>query len=227
MKFILNKLLMVAALFVFIALGVWILPDETPDSSVNVIKEGDHYQAISSTSIDESDFVVFFWYGCPHCLKAYEAMDAYDFSGKAKSRGLSIRKVPATGNPQWLYHAQLFYALDGAGMSNEGHMSIMRLIQSTGAKSDGPLKRLLEKAIPDEQLRNPFFRVTPEWVLAKMKSKAVSRKIEAGSLLANSAKIKGVPDILVKGKNLVTLGNGVSYADLPVIALKFADEVKP
>jgi thiol:disulfide interchange protein DsbA len=227
MKFRLNKILIGLSLLVLMALVIGLIPEQRTESFITQIKEGDHYRPISSVSIDDTDFVIFFWYGCSHCLKAYEAMDSHDFEGKAKSKGFSIRKVPASGNPQWLYHAQLFYALDGAGMSHEGHLSIMKMIQSNGAKSDDRLRRLLIKILNEERVRNPSFPATPEWVLKKMKSKAVALKVEEGAFLASAAEIKGVPQILVKGKYLVSLGNGVSYADLPVIALKLADEVKP
>lgn len=227
MKFTLNKILAGSILLVLGILAIGLIPGQPSGSSITEIKVGSHYEKVSDQPLEKADMVIFFWYGCPHCLKGYEAMDAFGFEEKSKLAGLTTRKVPATGNPQWLYHAQLFHALDRAGMSHEGHMAIMKLIQATGARSDGPLMRVLDKALPDERIRNPAFNVTSSWIIAQMKSKAVERRIDADTRLANAVGIKGVPDILVNGKYLVTLGNGVGYSDLPVIALKLASEMTP
>jgi protein dithiol oxidoreductase (disulfide-forming) len=198
------------------------LPAPLPEAKVSAITEGDQYHRIAKDPITSTDITMFFWYGCPHCYRVYQAMERDGFYESAKSAGFSVRKVPVAMNQDWLEHAKLFYAFDSQGLSREGHMEAMREIQATSAVSGSALDRVIERVLIFEKNNHPEFNANLSEIKSFMASKKLERLLKRDGLLVNQAKLKGVPTFLVNGVFIATLGSGIGYADLPAIALKLA-----
>lgn len=198
------------------------LPAPLPDAKVGAITEGNQYHRVANDPITSTDITMFFWYGCPHCYRVYQAMERDGFYENAKSAGLSVRKVPVALNQDWLEHAKLFYAFDSKGLSREGHLEVMKEIQATRAVSGSALDRVIERVISFEKKAHPEFTANLGDIKLLMASKQVERILKKDGALVNQARLKGVPTFLVNGEFIATLGSGVGYADLPAIVLKLA-----
>lgn len=198
------------------------LPAPLPEAKVESIAEGDQFHRIANDPITSTDITMFFWYGCPHCYRVYEAMARDGFFEAAKSAHLSVRKVPVALNKDWVEHAKLFYAFDDKGLSFEGHMEAMKAIQRTRAVNGSALDRVIEVVLSHEKKSHPNFSADLSEIKALMASKKIEHRLKKDHLLVNQAQLKGVPTFLIKGLFTATLGSGIGYADLPAIALKLA-----
>jgi hypothetical protein len=198
------------------------LPAPLPEAKVDAITEGEQYHRIAKDPITSTDITMFFWYGCPHCYRVYQAMERDGFYESAKLAGLIVRKVPVALNQDWLEHAKLFYAFESKGLSREGHMEAMKEIQATRAVSGSALDRVIERVLSFEKKAHPEFSVNLSEIKLLMASKKVQRLLERDGALVSQAQLKGVPTFLVNGVFTATLGSGVGYADLPAITLKLA-----
>ncbi len=220
----LYKLAAIIGLLILMLMGLASLPYEPPKSNIRSIEAGEHYQQVSESPLTKTDITIFFWYGCPHCLKVYQAMDMHGFFGEAKQHGLTVRKVPVALNPTWGEHAKLFHAFELKGLSVDGHLNAMRKIQMIGATSGEDLDKVIKAVIHRESSRNPNFKTDLAAIRKLMESDRVSRMMAQDARLASQAKLQGVPTFLIKGLYTSTLGSGIGYSDLPAIALKLASD---
>ena len=218
----LYKLTAVIALLILMLMGLASLPYEAPKSNVTSVKAGEHYQQVSQSPLTKTDITIFFWYGCPHCLKVYQAMDMHGFSEEVRQHGLTVRKVPVALNPNWVDHAKLFHAFEISGLSDDGHLDAMRKIQRSSATSGIRLDSVIKSVIDAEKANNPNFNASFHTIRELMDSDRVKRLMANDARLASQVKLQGVPTFLVKGMYTSTLGSGIGYSDLPAIALKLA-----
>lgn len=218
-----NLYVLILGLILLMAIAASPLLFSSGPSEHGALSEGDHFKRISATAITDERAVMFFWYGCPHCLKTYEAMDAADFNTQIGKSGIVLHKIPVVANQTWELHARLFYALDDEGLSHEGHMQIMELIQRLGASTDSGLRKVVGRVVRDEPTRNPEFSATVDSIMNAMSGPKVSRRLNKDKLLTNQSSIQGVPAIVVDGQFLVTLSGSVRYRDIPTIIRHLLD----
>ncbi|WOF81421.1 thioredoxin domain-containing protein (plasmid) [Pseudomonas sp. FeN3W] len=215
-----DKLLIAGVLGAIALFGLSLLPGTPSSSDISSPIQGTHYTNVSEEPLVKDDVVLFFWYGCPHCKKAYEVMEFTGFEESLAASGKKLRKIPVAANETWALHAKLFYALDKAGLSSEGHGQVMQLIQDMGANKEKDLPKVIDRVIADEKARNEKFKSTTKDILSELDSSYVNRKMSEGSKVAEASKIQGVPAMLVNGTSSITLGGAVTYIDFPVVALK-------
>lgn len=173
-----------------------------------------------------ADAVLFFWYGCPHCLKLEEHFKKIDFSGTAGSlvtpaghTAIFIR-VPAVLNSSWELDARVYYSLQQLGFSEEGHYRVMKQYVKDRPTDLESLKALLMSGVLDkERETNPQFRSTVDQVMSQLYTPAIDTKISESRQLTQAIGLEGVPSILVGKDKLLELGAGLGYHDLMTTTL--------
>lgn len=215
-----DKLLIASVIGAIALFGLSLLPGTPSSSDISTPIQGTHYTNVSESPLVKDDVVLFFWYGCPHCKKAYEVMEFSGFEKSLAASGKNLRKIPVAANETWSLHAKLFYAFDKAGLSPEGHGQVMQLIQDTGANKESDLPKVIDRVIAEEKVRNENFKSTTRDILSDLNSSYVQRKMSEGAKVAEASKIQGVPAMLVNGVSAITLGGAVTYIDFPAVALK-------
>lgn len=220
-----NKLAI--SFFLILALGALSAFMRAPKvSSIEDIDPGKFYETISESPIVKEDFIVFFWYGCPHCLNSYSEMISSGFIEKVKSESMTIRKIPATFGSVWTLHARMFYALDAFGMSDDGHVLVMKSFQKRPSNTIDQVKRLISDMRDKYGNENRDFSYDDEEILKDMFSPRVNQLIETdGHIIAKSG-LSGVPSVLVSGRHRVNLSLSVNYRDLPTVSYLLATEAK-
>lgn len=182
------------------------------------VVEGAHYTQLTNEPIVDEKAIMFFWYGCSHCLKTHEAMEQASLKADLDQRQTRLTRYPMGGNPVWDLHARLYYELERVGLSDDGHHQVMQLIQSSRANRESDIPDVLSRVFRDEIKRNPEFKSPDiEVVMRGMNSQQTQRKLDKGNELASIIGIQGVPSFLINGTQRIQLGNGVGYIDVPKI----------
>ena len=168
-----------------------------------------------------ADAVLFFWYGCPHCLKLEEEFRKVDFSGSASilvtpaGHTAFVKRVPAVLSNSWELDARLYYALQQLGFSEDGHYRVMKQYRKNRPTDLESLKSLLMSGVLDkERETNPVFRSTADQVIGLLYTSGVDTKISESRQLTQAISLEGVPSILVGKDKLLELGSGFDYHDL-------------
>jgi thiol:disulfide interchange protein DsbA len=173
-----------------------------------------------------ADAVLFFWYGCPHCLKLEEEFRQIDFSGTASSsvtpagHTAIFTRVPAVLDSSWELDARVYYSLQQLGFSEAGHYRVMKRYVKDRPTDLESLKELLMSGVLEkERETNPLFRSTADQVISQLYTPAIDTKISESRKLTQAIGLEGVPSILVGKDKLLELGGGLGYHDLMMSAL--------
>lgn len=173
-----------------------------------------------------ADAVLFFWYGCPHCLKLEEELRRVDFSGTAGSlitpsgRTAIVTRVPAVLSNSWELDARVYYSLQQLGFSEEGHYRVMKRYVKNRPTDLESLKAMLMSGVLDkERETNPLFRSTADQVMSQLYTPAIDAKISESRQLTQAIGLEGVPSMLVGKDKLLELGSGLGYHELTMTTL--------
>lgn len=146
---------------------------------------------MSTESTSKIEVVEFFSYACPHCNELHPHLDKW--SAKLPS-DVVFKRVPVVFNPFYQVMAKLFYSLEITGDLARLDSAVFNAIHDKG------LKLVDEKSVTD-------------WVVSQgvdgrkfaeaWNSFSLNSKVSRGNQLAQSARISGVPAIVVDGRYLV------------------------
>ncbi|MBV5331520.1 thiol:disulfide interchange protein DsbA/DsbL, partial [bacterium] len=160
------------------------------------------------------EVIEFFSYACPHCS------DLHPYAIKWAARlpsDVAFKRVPVGfNNPFYQLMARLYYALEAIGELQKLDSAVFNAIQEKG------LKLIDDKSIAEW--------VKAQGVDAKTFSDAynsfgVISKAKRADQIAQSAKISGVPALVVDGRYLVLTGPQVkSHDDLLALTDKLIDK---
>lgn len=159
------------------------------------------------------EVVEFFSYGCPHCADLNPLVKPW---GAKLPADVVLKRVPVSFNrPQWAALSKLYYALEVTGDLAKLDDAVFRALHLEGLNLSTP------KNIGDW--------VTGKGVDAKKFSDAfasfgVDSKYKRGDQLAATAKIQGVPSLMVDGRYLV-VGQG-THADLLALTDKVIEKAR-
>src|ERR1035437_3732893 len=152
----------------------------------------------------------FFSYGCPHCNDLYPLISKW--AAKLPADVVFKRSPVSFSRPQWFNLSKLYYALEITGDLN---------------KLDGAVFH----ALHEEGLNLSTDKNIAEWVTGKgvdakkfsdaFSSFSVDSKSKRADQLAQSAKIEGVPSLLVNGRYLVSTQK--THAEMLAITDKVID----
>jgi len=171
--------------------------------------------ALGSDNPASIEVIEFFSYGCPHCS------DLHTPIGKWAARlpaDVSFKRVPVGfGNPYYQNLAKLYYALEAIGELQKLDSSIFHAIHEKG------LKLIDDKSILDW--------VTAQGVDAKKFSDAynsfgVISKTKRADQMAQAAKIRGVPALVIDGRYLVVGQDVKTHDDLLTLTDKIISKTR-
>lgn len=190
--------------------------DQNSDSTQ--ASEAISYQSINKQELG-ADVVEFFWYGCPHCLRLERSLESQSFHDQVAKTTVagqykaSFIRVPAALNDEWTLDARLFYALDSLGMTGEGHLEIMSIIQDQRPKSREQMISLLNaQIVPAISSRQLLVTVpTADAIELDMFSPNTDAKIQASIQMGRAINLTGVPVMVVSGDKVVSLGSDATY----------------
>ncbi len=180
---------------------------------------GRDYTAIEPAQMTDDpariEVVEFFSYACPHCN------DLNPHIGKWAARlpsDVVFKRVPVSFNsPFYQLMAKLYYTLEAIGDLSKLDSAVFNAIHEKGLK-----------LIDDKSIRE---WATAQGVDAKKFSDAfnsfsVSSKVKRADQLAQSAKIRGVPALVVDGRYLVVGQEVKTHADLLALTDKVIDKTR-
>ena len=169
--------------------------------------------AITTDDASKIEVLEFFSYACPHCSDL--APEIGKWVAKLPS-DVTFQHIPVGfGNPFYQNMARLYYALDVLGELPRLDAAVFSALHVKG------LKLLDEKSIGEW--------VSAQGIDAKRFSDAynafsVLSKTKRADQLAQAAKIRGVPAIVVDGRYLVVGQNVKNHAELLALTDKVIDK---
>lgn len=171
--------------------------------------------ALPTESPAKIEILEFFSYGCPHCGDLHPVVKAWIAK---KPADIELRRVPVTfGNPYYTNLSRLYHALEAIGELKRLDDSVFVALHQKG------LKLVDDKSILDwVGLQGVDQRKFAE----AYNSFGVVSKVKRGDQLAQAAKIRGVPALLVDGRYLMLNDNIRSHADLLANTDKVIDKVR-
>ena len=147
------------------------------------------------------EVIEFFSYACPHCSDLNPVIKQW---ARKLPSDVAFKRAPVGFNPFYKLMAKLFYALEAIGELDRLDQAVFDAVHVKG------LKLIDDKSILEW--------VTAQGVDAKSFSDAynsfgVASKAKRADQLAQAAKIRGVPSLVVDGRYLVTGKDIKSHAD--------------
>lgn len=169
--------------------------------------------ALATDDPSKIEVIEFFSYACPHCSDL--APEIGKWAAKLPP-DVTFQHIPVGfGNPFYQNMARLYYALDALGESPRLDAAVFSALHVKG------LKLLDEKSIAEW--------VSAQGIDAKRFSDAynafsVMGKTKRADQLAQAAKIRGVPALVVDGRYVVVGQNVKSHAELLALTDKIIDK---
>lgn len=161
-------------------------------SNAGPFKEGVEYELLArpqpTETGDKVEVVELFWYGCPHCYRLEPAIEEWL---ENIPENVVYRRIPAVFRPEWMVHAQAFYAAKALGVLDKIHGPLFDAIHAE------------KRRLNDEQSLAGFFAehgVKREDFIKTYRSFAVKTKAQRAKAMTRRYGISGVPAIIVNGK---------------------------
>lgn len=189
-----------------------------PELSGQPASESVSYRMIDRQNLG-ADVTSFFWYGCPHCLRLEHTLHDQSFRNKISALSVagepraSYQRIPAALNEEWALDARLFYVLDGHGMTDDGHIEMMSIIQGERPRTRQQMLALLKSRIVPlitaKQLLTDS--LSPELLDTEMFSRETDVKVQSSIDMGRSIGLDGVPVMVVDGNKVISLGRDATY----------------
>ena len=171
--------------------------------------------AVPTESPGKIEVLEFFSYGCPHCADLHPVVKAWIAK---KPADVELRRMPVTfGNPYYTNLSRLYHALDAIGELKRLDDAVFAALHQKG------LKLVDDKSILDWVGQQG---VDQTRFAQAYNSFGVVSKVKRGDQLAQAAKIRGVPAILVDGRYMMLNDNIRSHADLLANTDKVIEKVR-
>lgn len=161
------------------------------------IELGKDYQAVAQPqAVDDPkkvEVIEFFWYGCPHC---------YHLEGKLNSwraalpKNVVFKRIPVTWSPSHEKHAQIYFALEAMGLTNQLHDRVFDAVQGQGSSPE-------RVELRDEDKLGEWMAkqgVNKDKFLAAYKSFGVISQLQRAKQLSSAYQVSGVPAFYIQGK---------------------------
>jgi thiol:disulfide interchange protein DsbA len=205
------KLIRRALLFTVLALLAAPSAARTFEESFQEIKPA------QPTSVgDKIEVLEIFWYGCPHCYSFEPYLDKWLASKPAE---VEFVRMPGVLNPAWLPHARAYYTAQKLQVLDKIHMPLFHALHRD------------RKAIFSEDELREFFEangVSGEDFDRVYRSNEVDTRVKQALVTARSARVTGVPAIIVNGKYLTSGSHAGSFEKLlQIVDQLVARERKP
>jgi protein dithiol oxidoreductase (disulfide-forming) len=163
--------------------------------------EGTHYEVITSpvrtADPNKIEITEIFWYGCPHCY-AFEPLIT-SWENKLTSDVAFVRS-PGMWNSTMEVHAQIFYAAEALGVTEDIHSVAFDEINQR--RNYLQTEDLVKEMFVREGVDDDAF--DKAW-----KSFSVSSAVKRAGTRMRDYGVRGVPSMVVNGKYLVSVGGAV------------------
>ena len=159
-----------------------------------MFKEGKHYREISAAQPvetgDKIEVRELFWYGCPHCFKLEDGVEAWI---ETMPEDVEFVRMPAIFSAVWEQHAKLYYTLEALGNLDTMHRKVFDEIHVNEQKLVKE-NQMIEFA-QAQGLDKDEFEDT-------LSSFTVTSKVNAAKANIGKYEVTGVPAFVVAGKYL-------------------------
>ena len=153
----------------------------------------------------------FFSYACPHCNELNPLIQKW--AAKQPS-DVVFKHIALPGSPYYTLMSRFYYALEAIGEAGKFDAAVFEALHVKG------LRLIDEKSITDWVQSKG---IDTQKFTAAFKSFGVDSKIKQADQIARTAKIEGVPTVVVDGRYMILNANLKSYNDLLVLIDKAID----
>ncbi|HCW89666.1 MAG TPA: disulfide bond formation protein DsbA [Marinobacter sp.] len=159
-------------------------------------QQGTHYEVLSSpvrTSVDQGiEVAEVFWYGCPHCYSFKPLVEKWS---ESLADDVDFVLLPAALGRAWEVHARAFYTLQAMDELERVHDDLFEALAGDRRPLNSPeaLAEFLAGLGVDKQA-----------FLDTYESFGVNAQFQKAQSKVRSARITGVPTMLVNGKYKVS-----------------------
>ncbi len=180
---------------------------------------GEDYKVLDTpveTSVDEGQIEVteVFWYGCPHCYKLEEPLNAWV---EDLPDDVTFQRIPATMGDTWTAHARAFYAAQQLGILDKVHSDFFDAIHQQGQRLTDP---------DDIAAFFSDYGVSESDAKQALSSFGVKSQINQAHAKMRAYELMGVPALVVDGHYVVTARTAGSLENMPQIAGALIDKVR-
>lgn len=151
---------------------------------------------------DKIEVLEVFWYGCPHCYAFEPFLEKWLHN---KPDNVEFRLMPGILNGGWVAHARAYYTAEKLGVLDRIHHQLFDAIHKD------------RRNIFDEDSIKQFFveqGVNGDEFSKVYDSSEIDEKLKQAAREQISAKITGVPSIIINGKYLTSPSMTGSYESL-------------
>ena len=139
----------------------------------------------------------FFWYGCIHCYRLENLLEAWVPKLKPDT---VFRRIPAVfEDPRFTHDAAIFYAFEALGLLEKLHRPFFDAIHVSRLRTNNA------DALAEWLTRNG---VDPRRFDAAMKSFGVQSRVKRAAQLTAAAQIDGTPALAVQGRWTISAEQG-------------------
>tara|TARA_B100000700_G_scaffold309912_1_gene389812 strand:- start:36384 stop:37022 length:639 start_codon:yes stop_codon:yes gene_type:complete len=180
---------------------------------------GQHYEVLDEpvpTRVEDGQIAVTeaFWYGCPHCYKLEEPLNAWV---SELPDDVTFQRMPATMGGAWNRHAMAFYAAKQLGIQEAIHEDFFDAIHQQG------------KQLTDPEDIAAFFSdygVSEQDALDALNSFGVKSQVNQAHARMRAMQLMGVPALIVDGHYVITPSSAGSLENMPQIAGELIKQVR-
>lgn len=157
---------------------------------------------LATHSGDKIEVMEIFWYGCPHCYAFEPSLEKWLSS---KPDNVEFRLMPGILNRGWVPHARAYYTAEKLGILDRIHRQLFDAIHKDRRNifdEDSIRQFFVEQGVDGDE----FSKVYDSKEIDEMLKQAAQDQI--------SARITGVPAIIINGKYLTSPSMTGSYKSL-------------
>ena len=167
--------------------------DDRDSSKVNELKFFDEFKRVtlvSQKTLAGPSMTVFFWYGCPHCLKFTQSLAPW----QSENAQVNIQYIPITWSEKSQLHAKVYFLIKDRADFSTLHVDVYDWVKNF-ARTDSVLdqkaifiSKLSEKGVPMSD------------IFAALSNAGFSKQLENAKIDSDSYNVKTVPTILLNQK---------------------------
>ena len=167
--------------------------------------------ALPTDSPAKIEVIEFFSYACPHCNDLNPKIHQW---AEKLPADVVFKRVAIPGSPYYTLMSKFFYALEASGELEKLDSAVFQAIHAKGLKLIDN-KSLIEWVTSQGGDAQKF--------TTAINSFGVDSKVKRAGQLSQSARIQGVPALMVDGRYLVIGQDVKSYGDLLALTGKVID----
>lgn len=159
------------------------------------IEAGKDYQKLEQPQVVDNaqkvEVIEFFWYGCPHCIHLEGKLNNWRTT---LPKNVVFKRIPVIWSEGHAKHAQIYFALEAMGLTNQLHGRVFDAVQGQGTER---VELRDENTLADWMAKQG---VNKDKFLAAYKSFGVVSQTQRAKQQAKAYQVSGVPAFYVQGK---------------------------